>query len=125
MKGLNPVYFSVGVRIESSYCGWGGYFIRNGLVMPGTGALTIAMTPNPSKGETLLSIEPISEEKYLDDTAEWSLEVYSETQAVMERQTGLKGREYKIQTAGWKEGIYIVRVKYLNEFLTAKLVVKR
>ena len=31
----------------------------------------------------------------------------------------------KIQTSGWKEGVYMVRVKYKDEILTGKLVVKK
>jgi hypothetical protein len=37
----------------------------------------------------------------------------------------LKGSSAKIQTQGWKEGVYMVRVKYKNEILAGKLVVKK
>jgi hypothetical protein len=51
--------------------------------------------------------------------------VYSETQLLKTKQTGLRGQSAKIQTAGWKEGVYMVRVNYNGEVLTGKLVVKK
>ena len=64
-------------------------------------------------------------EKTLDETAEWDLEIYDSYQSLKLKNTKLKGKEHKIQTAGWKEGVYIVRVKYNNEILQGKLVVKK
>jgi hypothetical protein len=39
--------------------------------------------------------------------------------------TRLKGKSTTIQTSGWAEGVYMVRVKYNDEILTGKLIVKR
>ena len=83
------------------------------------------LSPNPATGETTLTIETVSEEKTFDETAEWDLEVYSETQLLKTKQTSLRGQSAKIQTAGWKEGVYMVRVNYNGEVLTGKLLVKR
>ena len=47
------------------------------------------------------------------------------TQLLKTKQTGLRGQSAKIQTAGWKEGVYLVRVNYNDEVLTGKLLVKR
>ncbi|MCF8359113.1 MAG: T9SS type A sorting domain-containing protein [Prolixibacteraceae bacterium] len=85
---------------------------------------SIVFTPNPTSGETVLSIESGSKEATLDETTEWDLEIYSETLVLKEKKTGLKGNKYTIQTSGWKEGLYIVRVKYGEEVLSGKLVVK-
>lgn len=82
-------------------------------------------SPNPTTGETTLSIETTSAEKTFDETAEWELEIYDQSQTLKEKKTKLKGKEHKIQTAGWKEGVYAVRVKYKDEILTGKLVVKK
>jgi hypothetical protein len=60
----------------------------------------------------------------MDESAEWDLEVYDNAQSLKEKKNKIKGKEYKIQTAGWKEGLYTVRVKYKDEILTGKLVVK-
>jgi Zn-dependent metalloprotease len=85
---------------------------------------SLSFSPNPTTGETTLTIETNSAEKTFDESAEWNLEVYSETQLLKTKQTSLRGRSAKIQTAGWKEGVYMVRVNYNGEVLTGKLVVK-
>lgn len=85
----------------------------------------LVFSPNPADSETTLSIETTSAAEIVDETAEWELEVYSPSQALKEKKTKLKGSTVKIQTAGWKEGVYVVRVKYKDEVLTDKLVVKK
>ncbi len=85
----------------------------------------LLFSPNPTTGETTLTIESASKQKTFDETAEWDLEVYSETHLLKTKQTGLRGQIAKIQTAGWKEGVYLVRVNYNDEVLTGKLLVKR
>jgi hypothetical protein len=82
-------------------------------------------TPNPANGETTLTIESKSKENIFDETVGWDLEVYSESQILKTKQTSLRGRNTRIQTNGWKDGVYIVRVNYKGEVLTGKLVVKR
>lgn len=59
-----------------------------------------------------------------------SQQLLHQTQMLKEKKTKLKGKEYKIQTSGWKEGVYMVRVKYEaknkpEELITGKLVVKK
>jgi hypothetical protein len=100
-----------GVWPEDVGCDYGGFFLM--------------FTPNPATGETTLSIESTSEEKTFGETDRWDMEAYSETLLLKTRQSGLRGRNARIQTAGWQEGIYIVRVIYNDEILTGKLVVKR
>ena len=85
----------------------------------------LLFTPNPTSGETLLTIESTGKEGQFDETAEWEMEIYDQSQLLKEKKTKIKGKSTKIQTAGWKEGIYMVRVKYKDEILTGKLVVKR
>jgi len=85
----------------------------------------LMMSPNPTTGETILSIESESEEKTLGLETEWELEIYSPTQILKQKETNLRGNNITIQTQGWPEGIYMVRVKYKDEILTGKLVVKK
>jgi len=87
--------------------------------------LSLAIAPNPTTGEATLVIKSESEEKDFDDNAEWDMEIYSPMQALKTKKTKLKGKSTTIQTAGWKEGVYMVRVKYKDEILTGKLIVKR
>ncbi len=88
------------------------------------GRSLLVFTPNPTTGETTLSIESESEEKTFDDNTEWDMEVYSPGQVLKEKKAKLKGKSTTIQTQSWKDGVYVVRVKYKNEILTGKLVVK-
>jgi len=53
------------------------------------------------------------------------MEVYDNMKNQKLKNEKLKGKSSKIQTAGWKEGVYIVRVKYKNEILQEKLVVTK
>lgn len=85
---------------------------------------SLSMSPNPSNAETTLTILSNSEQA-VDETAEWELEIYSPAQVLKEKKTKLKGNSTKIQTLGWEEGVYVVRVKYKDEVLTGKLVVKK
>ena len=88
------------------------------------GYYSMSFSPNPTTGETMLILESNSDEITFDETARWGLEVYSETQLLKTRKTGLRGQSAKIQTAGWQEGVYLVRVNYKGEILTGKLLVK-
>jgi hypothetical protein len=53
------------------------------------------------------------------------MEVYTSGQVLKEKKTKLKSGSAKINTLGWEEGVYIVRVKYKDEILQGKLVVKK
>lgn len=95
------------------------------VVTGGGGQMELLLSPNPATTETTASIESTSTETIFDETAEWDLEVYSPAQNLKEKLTRLKGKSTKIQTSGWPEGVYVVLVKYKNEILTDKLVVKK
>ncbi len=88
------------------------------------GQFLMVFSPNPTTDETTLSIESTSEEKVLDENEEWELEIYNNTQILKDKKTKIRGNQYKLKTSGWKEGIYFVRVKYKDEILQGKLVVK-
>jgi hypothetical protein len=111
---------------------YGPYYVT-GIYVYDTRSLSIS--PNPTTGETTLNIESGTESETLksasvgedtfDDNAEWDMEIYSPMQALQTKKTKLKGRSTTIQTTGWTEGVYTVRVKYKDEILTGKLIVKR
>ena len=88
---------------------------RNMLIVPSAGLTA----------QTTLSIEAAYEDIGFDENREWDLEVYDPLQMVKEIKTKLKGNTYKINTSGWKEGIYLVRVRYKDEVLLGKLAVGR
>ncbi|MFV0265682.1 MAG: T9SS type A sorting domain-containing protein, partial [Draconibacterium sp.] len=85
----------------------------------------LSISPNPTSGETTLSIETNSTEKAFAETTEWDLEVYDNMQSQKLKKQKLKGSSATINTQSWKEGVYMVRVKYKDEMLTGKLVVKK
>ncbi len=87
--------------------------------------MRLVITQNPTTDETELSIESDNEKILFDESAEWDLEVFSQTQELKVKETKLKGKKHKIKTAGWKEGVYIVHVKYKDQILQEKLIVKR
>ena len=55
---------------------------------------------------------------------DWDLEVYDQSQQLKAKKSKLKGKEYKLNTSGWRDGVYVVRANYKGEVLTGKLVVK-
>lgn len=92
------------------------------------------ISPNPSVGETTISIEPNSEEailksaneeELLDLDTEWEMEIYSPAQILKKKETNIRGNRTQTNTSGWKEGVYMVRAKYKNEVLIGKLIVKK
>jgi hypothetical protein len=95
------------------------------VVSGGGGQLRLVLSPNPTTAETTLSIELTSAEATFDENTEWDLEIYDQVQTLKEKNAKLKGKEYQIQTAGWKEGVYFVRVKYKDEITISQLVVKQ
>ena len=87
---------------------------------------TLNVFPNPTTvGETTLTIEPASEDVVFDENAEWEVEIFDQMQVLKKQKTKLKGKEFKIQTAGWKTGIYLIGVKYKDEYLQTKLIVNQ
>jgi len=84
----------------------------------------LTLTPNPSTGETTVAIESTSKELVVDENEEWEMEVYSEFQELKMKDSKLRGKYQKLQTNGWKEGVYVVRVKYKDIILQEKLLVK-
>ncbi len=103
-------------------CGWSSYYVAGVEVYDNQG---LSISPNPTTGETTLTIETTSIEKSFDENAEWDLEIYDQIQTLKEKKTKIKGKEYKLQTTGWKEGVYFVRVKYKDKVLTSQLVVQQ
>jgi len=127
-------YYQQDVFVEGIATGRGSVFFiatngcgtsQSSLPVRVTDMLLLSITPNPTNGETIITIESSSEETTFDETAPWELEIYSEMQLLKTRQTGLHGRNARIQTVGWKEGVYLVRVNYKDKILIGKLVVKK
>ena len=120
----NPVSYQLVVQAQNtcSSPGYGPYYVA-GLYVYDSKSLLIS--PNPTTGTTTLSIKSTSKENSFDKNAEWELEIYSQNQLLKEKKTSLRRSSTTIQTSGWKEGVYFVRVNYKDEVLQGKLVVKK
>lgn len=105
-------------------------FVTGDMLIP-----LLSIFPNPSTTETTISIEQgstegnslksASVETTFDQDAEWDLEVYDSMQSLKLKKQKLKGGSATINTQSWKEGVYMVRVKYKDEMLIGKLVVNK
>ena len=113
----------VQAKNQCSQPNFGTYYVATGLEVYDSRSLSIS--PNPADGETIVTIGSESVAKTAGITEEWDLEVYTQNQILKEKKTKLIGKSTKINTSGWQEGVYIVRVKYKDEILTDKLVVKK
>ena len=87
------------------------------------GSYYLGFSPNPATNETTLEIIPQGE-KTIDENTQWELEVYDQQQSLKEKNSKIKGKQTKINTSAWKDGVYIVRVKIGDEMISEKLVVK-
>ncbi len=124
-------YETVYVRAHNP-CGEGNWHSESYQIMQN---YYLSFYPNPTYGETTVSIEQgnpeetdqksSSAETTFDKIGEWDLEIYDLMNVQKLKKDKLKSKSIKIQTAGWNEGIYIVRVKYKDEILTGKLLVTK
>ncbi len=115
-------YFDVSVRVENS-CGWSSYLWRSGYIGTGIGPASLVITPNPSTAETTFSLVTETNDAAQIAT-DWTCDVYNSFQGLKEKKTKLKTAETKINTSGWKEGVYIVRATIGDKVITEKMIVK-
>jgi len=90
----------------------------------GCGGYYMMMSPNPATTETTVTLESANINEPIDENIEWEIEVYSPTHILKETKNKLKGKTHKIQTNGWKAGVYIVRAKYKDKIIPGKLIVQ-
>ena len=127
----NSGSYQLVVQAQNTCPGYGPYNVASLYVYD---SKSLLISPNPTNGNTTILIEDkdqdpdiksASEQTPSDEDIEWDLEVYDNAQNQKEKKTNLKGNSTKLQTAGWKEGVYIVRVNFNYKILTGKLVVKK
>ncbi len=88
------------------------------------GGWYMSFTPNPANNETTLELKTENIAKYTEGD-EWEMEIYSQQQVLIKKATKLKDNKHIINTTGWKEGIYFVRVKINNNVYSGKFIVAR
>jgi hypothetical protein len=115
----NSDNYQLVVRAQNT-CGWSDYTITGVEVYDSKG---LSIFPNPASGEVTITIETSGEKEL--PLSGWDLEIYAPNMMLKEKKTRLKDNKTFINTSGWQEGIYMVRVKSGKNLLTGKLVVKR
>jgi hypothetical protein len=83
----------------------------------------LSISPNPASGETTIEIKSTQKEQ-ANQVIVWELEVYDQMRSMKEEKTKLRTAQTKINTSGWKEGVYIIRALVNGEVVTGKLMVK-
>lgn len=124
--------FAIELRARND-CGWSEW-TDMGVGVTSCG-YSLAISPNPTTDEATVAIENTTEDGELlksastettfNENSKWDIEVYDSMQSLKLKKQKLKGRSTSISTQSWKEGVYMVRVKYKDEILTGKLMVKR
>jgi hypothetical protein len=99
----------------------------------------LTFSPNPSSGETTVSIASteeiktqetstlstlVSDKNVFDESKSWDLEVYTQNQLLKDTKKKQIGRSTTINTSNWPDGIYVVKVVYNGNTITGKLIVK-
>ena len=115
----NSGFYQVVSRGQNT-CGWGSYTVTGIEVYDSKG---MSVYPNPASGEVTIEIQS-SDDKELPSTV-WELEIYTPGMILKEKKTSLKDNKTIINTSGWQEGIYMLRVKHGESLLTGKLIIKR
>ena len=96
--------------------------VQTGYLIVSSGMYLMVVSPNPSSGETIVTLA--AEDGEFDATQEWEMEVYDMSQSLKAKKEKIKGKEHKINVSGWKKGIYIVRAKVGDQVIIGKLAVE-
>ena len=87
------------------------------------GSYYMALSPNPSTGRTVLTLSADGD-KVVDENTSWEVQVYDQQLGLKEKKTKLKGKDAKIDTSGWKDGVYIVNAIVDGQKVSEKMIVK-
>lgn len=116
-----PSYEDIYIRAHNS-CGWSNWKSTAWPTVSCRGYLMV-ISPNPVTDEATIKLVNKKDNTPIEFT-EWDYEIYDTMQGMKEKKTKLKSAESKINTLGWKDGIYIIRAMIDKELVTGKLVVK-
>ncbi len=83
----------------------------------------LEFTPNPVITETTVELKR-HDKKEVAETIEWEFEVYDMSQIKKLKTYKFHGKKRKINTSGWKEGVYIVRAIVKDELVSGKFIKK-
>ena len=84
----------------------------------------MSFTPNPTSNETELELKTDNIKEYTDGE-EWEMMIIDKQLSMIQEPLRITGKKFVIKTYGWREGMYIVRVKIKDKMLYGKFVVER
>jgi hypothetical protein len=123
-SNLSEGFYLLYVRAHNT-CGWSEW-VDTEIEIIDCSAMFLMFTPNPATAETTLSIESTSgKEEFKSESYEWDIEIYDSNQIMKEKKLKIKEKEYKLNTADWKEGVYFARVKLKDKIISGQLVVNK
>ena len=105
-------------------CGLSTYGGGSVNVSSGGGGLFMSFTPNSITGETVMELKTEKIAGY-NDNEEWEMAIYDNQMMLMRGPVSAKGSKYRINTLGWKNGLYIVKLMLKDRVLNGKFVVER
>jgi len=88
------------------------------------GGWYMGFTPNPTSNETELELKTEKIKNYQEGD-EWEMMIYDMQMTLIQQPLILKDKKCIIKTYGWREGMYIVRVKIKDKMLYGKFIVER
>ncbi|MDP3643399.1 MAG: S8 family serine peptidase [Bacteroidota bacterium] len=111
------------VAVQAVACGSPGSYATKYTSVTGICGYSLSVSPNPTSVET--TIELVNEDPEKQASAvEWELEVFDQSQVQKTKIPKIKDTKYKLNTTGWKDGVYIIRAKIGDDYISEKLVVK-
>lgn len=108
-------------------CGWGSWSSTDLDIVDCDrmrSSYYLEFTPNPVITETTVELKRYDKEK-VEETIEWEFEVFDMSQIKKLKTYKFFSKKKKINTNGWKDGIYIVRAIVNDEMVTGKFIVKK
>lgn len=86
----------------------------------------MSFTPNPTAGETTLELKT-DNIKNITEGDIWKAEIFNQKMVMIHKTKRLQDKKYTINTSGWENGIYYVRVNIIDKgiVLSGKFVVER
>jgi hypothetical protein len=85
--------------------------------------ILLTFSPNPTSTETVISVDSGSEE-FFNEESEWSYEIYSSYEKLVDKKEKQKGKKQTIDVSKWDKGIYIVKVTFKETTVTGKLLIE-
>ena len=111
------------VAVQAISCSSPASYATKYTSVTGICGYSLIILPNPASGETTIELVNDDPEKQAS-AIEWELEVFDQSQVQKTKTAQLKDKKYKLNLRDWKDGIYIIRAKIGDDFISEKLIVK-